>query len=134
MAGYSGAPLAKKLGLKHGHRVALRAAPAGFHELLGPLPPDIHWAATLAAPLDCIILFASDSAAMNRELRQAADALAPAGMLWIAWPKQAARVATDLTSATVREAGLATGLVDVKVCAVTDIWSGLKFVRRLKDR
>lgn len=71
---------------------------------------------------------------MNRELRRAADALVPAGMLWIAWPKQAARVATDLTSAAVREAGLRTGLVDVKVCALTDIWSGLKFVRRLKDR
>ena len=134
MAGYSVTPLANKLGLKHGQRVALRAAPAGFLKLLEPLPADIHWTDKLAAPLDCIILFASDAAALNRELRRAADALVPAGMLWIAWPKQAARVATDLTSAAVREAGLRTGLVDVKVCAVTDIWSGLKFVRRLKDR
>jgi hypothetical protein len=134
MPGYSGTPLVKKLGLRDGQRIALRGAPAGFRELLEPLPRGVRWMERLAPPLDCIILFASDSAALNRELRRAADALAPAGMLWIAWPKQAAKVPTDLTSAAVREAGLATGLVDVKVCAVTDIWSGLKFVRRLKDR
>jgi hypothetical protein len=134
MPGYSGTPLAKKLGLEEGQRVALRGAPPGFRELLRPLPPRMRWTDRLDPPLDCIVLFAPDAAALRRSLPRAAAALAPAGMLWIAWPKQAAKVPTDLTSAAVRSAGLATGLVDVKVCAVTEAWSGLKFVRRLRDR
>ena len=134
MPGYSGTPLIRKLGLQEGHRVALLGAPPGFRTLLRPLPAALHWTDRLEPPLDCIILFAPDSAALHRGLRGAASALAPAGMLWVAWPKKAAEAPTDLSSARVRTAGLESGLVDVKVCAVTDVWSGLKFVRRLKDR
>ena len=134
MPGYSETPLAKKLGVKAAQRVALLGAPPEFRKLLRPLPPRIRWTDQLDVPLDCIVLFARDAAALHRSLSPAAAALAPAGMLWIAWPKRAAKVPTDLTSAAVRSAGLATGLVDVKVCAMTEIWSGLKFVRRLKNR
>jgi hypothetical protein len=134
MPGYSGTPLAKKFGLKEGQRVALFSAPAGFRETLAPVPPRIHWQTNLRAPIDCVILFAPRAAALDTALRPAAAALTSAGMLWVAWPKKAAKVPTDLTEDRVRAYGLAAGLVDVKVCAVTDVWSGLKFVRRLKDR
>jgi hypothetical protein len=134
MAGYSGTPLVKKLGLKEGQRVALYGAPAGFRSNLEPLPPGIQWRTALHGPLDCILLFAPAAATLATTLRPAATALTPAGMLWVAWPKKAAKIPTDLTEDRVRDYGLAAGLVDVKVCAVTDVWSGLKFVRRLKDR
>lgn len=134
MPGYSGTPLTTKLGLKAGQRVVLYGAPAGFRDTLEPIPPGIQWRTVLRAPLDCVVLFAPAAAALESALERAAAALTPAGMLWVAWPKQAAKVATDLTEDRVRAYGLALGLVDVKVCAVTDVWSGLKFVRRLKDR
>jgi len=132
--GYSGTPLAKKLGLREGQRVALVGAPAGFRATLEPVPPRIQWQTAVRAPLDCVVLFAPTAATLDTALRRAAAALTPAGMLWVAWPKKAAKVPTDLTEDRVRTYGLAVGLVDVKVCAVTDVWSGLKFVRRLKDR
>ena len=134
MPGYSGTPLAKKLGLKEGQRVALLGAPVGFRETLGPLPPGIRWQFDLRAPIDCALLFAPETAALETMLEPAAAALTPAGMLWVTWPKKASKVPTDLTEDRVRARGLAVGLVDVKVCAVSDVWSGLKFVRRLKDR
>jgi hypothetical protein len=134
MPGYSGTPLVKKLGLKEGQRVALYGAPAGFRSALEPLPPGIQWRTRLRGPLDCILLFAPAAATLDSTLRPAAAALTVAGMLWVAWPKKAAKIPTDLTEDRVRDYGLAAGLVDVKVCAVTDVWSGLKFVRRLKDR
>lgn len=134
MPGYSGTPLAKKLGLREGQRVALVGAPAGFRATLEPVPPRIRWQTAVRAPLDCVVLFAPTAATLDTALRRAAAALTPAGMLWVAWPKKAAKVPTDLTEDRVRTYGLAVGLVDVKVCAVTDVWSGLKFVRRLKDR
>ena len=132
--GYSGTPLAKKLGLREGQRVALHGAPPGFRESLEPVPPGIRWQARLRASLDCVVLFAPMAAALEPSLRQAAAALAPAGMLWVAWPKKASRVPTDLTEDRVRARGLGAGLVDVKVCAISEVWSGLKFVRRLEDR
>ena len=134
MAGYSGTPLAKKLGLKEGQRIALRGAPEGFLRTLDPLPPGIVWRATLRATVDGVLLFAPMVAVLEAALPPAATALTPAGMLWVAWPKRAAKVPTDLTEDRVRAFGLAAGLVDVKVCAISDIWSGLKFVRRLEDR
>jgi hypothetical protein len=134
MPGYSGTPLTTKLGLKAGQRVALYRAPAGFRETLEPIPPGIKWRTALRAPLDCVVLFAPAAATLESALERAAAALTPAGMLWVAWPKKAAKVATDLSEDRVRAYGLALGLVDVKVCAVTEVWSGLKFVRRLKDR
>ena len=134
MAGYSGTPLAKKLGLKEGQRIALHGAPAGFLRMLDPRPAGIVWRADLRATVDGVLLFAPMVAALEAALLPAASALTPAGMLWIAWPKRAAKVPTDLTEDRVRAFGLAAGLVDVKVCAISEIWSGLKFVRRLEDR
>jgi hypothetical protein len=133
-AGYSGTPLARKLGLGGGQRVLLLGAPPEFRESLEPVPPGIQWQTRLRGSLDCVILFAPVAAALERSLRRAAGALAPAGMLWVAWPKQASRVPTDLTEDRVRARGLGAGLVDVKVCAISEVWSGLKFVRRLVDR
>lgn len=134
VAGYSGTPLSKKLGLREGQRIALHGAPAGFLSALEPLPGGIVWRTDLRPTLDGVLLFAPMAATLEVALRSAAAALTPAGMLWVAWPKKAAKVATDLSEDRVRAYGLAVGLVDVKVCAITDVWSGLKFVRRLKDR
>ena len=133
MPGYSGTLLPKKLGIKDGFRVRLVE-----------LPPDV--AAELKTsldkcviagpkkPLDFMMLFTKSRAALEKEFARAGRDLAPAGMLWVSWPKKSSGVATDVDENAVREIGLASGLVDVKVCAVTEIWSGLKFVRRVKDR
>lgn len=135
MAGYSGKRLVQKLGFKPGHRVALRGAPPGFSGELTPLPEGITFVTrTSRAPLDAVVLFATGRAPLEKALPASVASLAPAGMLWVAWPKRAAKVATDLDENVVRRVGLAAGVVDVKVCAVNEIWSGLKFVRRLKDR
>lgn len=134
MAGYSGTPLAQKLGLKEGQRIALWGAPDGFRRTLEPEPAGIDWRTRLEPTLDAVLLFAPRVATLEEVLLPAAAALTPGGMLWVAWPKQAAKVPTDLTEDRVRAFGLAAGLVDVKVCAISDVWSGLKFVRRLKDR
>ena len=135
MAGYSGTPLVKKLGIKGGFRVGLVNAPAGFTKELEPFPAD---AKILAIPfpksLDLIVLFAESQRTLESEFPRLAKKLMANGTLWIAWPKKASGVATDLSDNTVRQIGLEAGLVDVKVCAVNDIWSGLKFVYRLKDR
>jgi hypothetical protein len=136
-AGYSGKPLAEKLGIKAGITVVAIAAPRGYRKLLGTLPPGARVASRAAAgrgPCDFIHCFATARRALAARFAALERALAPAGMLWISWPKDSSGVATDLTENVVREIGLATGLVDVKVCAVDATWSGLKFVRRLKER
>ncbi|HVT57139.1 MAG TPA: DUF3052 domain-containing protein [Thermoanaerobaculia bacterium] len=133
-AGYSGKPLAQKLGLRAGQRIAWLGAPAGFAELLGPLPHGIDLVAPGERELDLVVLFATSAARLVAELAPAAARLTPAGMLWVAWPKKSSRAATDLTEDRVRSVGLGAGLVDVKVCAIDDTWSGLKLVRRLRDR
>jgi len=134
MPGYSGTPLPKKLGIKDGFRSCLLNAPSDvLSELKSSLAAcDVIRGAK--APLDFAILFTTSKAELAKEFTRIAKLLAPAGMLWISWPKKSSGVPTDVTERIVREIGLASGLVDVKVCAVTDIWSGLKFVRRLKDR
>jgi hypothetical protein len=134
VAGYSGTPLPSKLGLKEGFAVALLGAPSGFRRGLAPLPPRISWHDALCPGLDCVVLFASDLAILEERFAPAAASLTAAGMLWVAWPKKASKVPTDLTEDRVRAHGLAGGLVDVKVCAVDEVWSGLKFVRRVGDR
>jgi len=134
LPGYSGKPLIRKLGVKPGHRLILRGAPNGFETELRPLPEGVALGGHGARTADCVLLFSTSSAHLEKAFRQAVPLLPPAGMLWVAWPKKASKVETDLTEDVVRRIGLAAGLVDVKVCAVTDIWSGLKFVRRLKDR
>jgi hypothetical protein len=133
-AGYSGTPLTKKLGIKEGFRVALVGAPNRFREELSGLPPGVTFVTSVAAQLDLILFFAKTQSELMRNFSRLASKLAPAGMLWIAWPKKASGVATDLADYHVRQIGLDAGLVDVKVCAVNEIWSGLKFVIRVKDR
>ncbi|HUB01548.1 MAG TPA: DUF3052 family protein [Terriglobales bacterium] len=134
MPGYSGTPLPKKLGIKDGLRVALLHVPAEVKSDLQKALAKCPCARLDAGNLDFIFLFVKSQAALESELQGAARALAPAGMLWIAWPKKSSGVVTDLVEDMVREAGLAAGLVDIKVCAVTDVWSGLKFVIPVKQR
>lgn len=134
MAGYSGTPLAKKLGIKHDFRAALLHVPEEVRiELRDPLAK-CQILSLKSKKLDFIFFFAQSLRALESELLAAVKALAPAGMIWISWPKKSSGVATDLTDEVVRQSGLGAGLVDVKVCAVTDIWSGLKFVIPVKNR
>jgi hypothetical protein len=135
MAGYSGTPLWKKLGFKEGFRAGLVNAPKGFQKELAPLPRDVRIATeNLSKPLDLIVLFAGSQSALTTQFSKCARKLVSNGMLWIAWRKKASGVVTDLSEGDVRRIGLDAGLVDVKICAVNDTWSGLKFVYRLKDR
>ena len=132
-AGYSGTPLARKLGLKPAMRVLELNAPAHFHALLPDAPLGVVWLGR-AGPFDCGIAFAASVAAAQAIFMKLEPKLAQDSMIWIAWPKKAAGLKTDLDENLVRDLGLATGLVDIKVCAIDATWSGLKFVRRVRDR
>ena len=139
MPGYSGTPLAKKLGIKDGYRLVLLHVPDDVKsELRDPLAKSriqpFSRQTGKNRDLDFVFLFAKSRAGLEREFFPAAKALAPAGMLWISWPKKSSGVATDLTENVIRQIGLDAGLVDIKVCAVTDVWSGLKFVIPVKNR
>ena len=136
MAGYSGTPLPKKLGMKPGYRVLLWNAPKDFVKLLAPASADmsITRQTTGVEVFDIVMLFAAGRADLEKSFRTLAKRLSPAGGLWVAWPKKASGVATDLTEDIVREIGLQTELVDNKVCAIDEVWSGLRFVIRLRDR
>jgi hypothetical protein len=135
MAGYSQTPLAKKLGIKEGFRVGFVNSPKGFKKELGTLPPDVKISVgQLTKPLDLIILFTDSARKLNLEFSLLAEKLSANGMLWVAWPKKSSGVPTDLSFESVQTTGLHAGLVDVKICAVNEIWSGLKFVYRLEDR
>ncbi|MGE5047397.1 MAG: DUF3052 domain-containing protein [Deltaproteobacteria bacterium] len=127
MAGYSGTPLPRKLGIKDDSRVRLVGEPDGFARALGVLP-------RRRGEADVIVLFARDARELSRSFPAARKALRQDGGLWLAWPKKASGVSTDLTEALVRGFGLSQGLVDNKVCAIDDTWSGLRFVVRLADR
>jgi hypothetical protein len=136
MPGYSGTPLPKKLGIKPKFRVCLNHAPV---DVLAELREALSECETAKGKekeknIDFAMAFSKSKSEFKKDFSAIAKTLAPAGMLWACWPKKSSGVATDLTENDVRDIGLAAGLVDVKVCAVTDIWSGLKFVRRLKDR
>ena len=136
MAGYSGTPLPRKLGIKDRHRIALIHPPPRFRDTLGELPPAVRIVAVDSAgeALDLILLFVRAAADLRVQFAALPHSLAPAGMLWVCWPKKASKMPTDLTENVVREIGLAAGMVDTKVCAIDETWSGLRFVRRLKDR
>jgi len=136
MAGYSGTPLAKKLGIKAGHEVALVGAPADFEKTLPDLPENVRVRQGLSGkgPIDVIVAFVSKRAELERQLPSLRRRMAPACGLWIAWPKKASGVATDMTENAVREVALPTGLVDNKVCAIDQTWSGLRLVIRLEQR
>jgi hypothetical protein len=133
-AGYSRRPLVEKLDMKPGTRAHLRGAPAGYLDLLAPLPDGVVIRRALRGPVDFIQAFYDSERAMLRELPALRDALVPGGSLWISWPKKASGVATDITEDVVRRAALANGLVDVKVCAVDETWSGLELMFRRADR
>jgi hypothetical protein len=134
MAGYSGTPLGKKLGIKEGHRVAFPAAPAGFADLLEGLPGDVTVSSRTSGPLDVIVFFTKRRAELERRLPGLRRAMDPAAGLWIAWPKRSSGVATDMSEDVVRELGLANRLVDNKVCAIDETWSALRLVIRLAER
>jgi hypothetical protein len=133
MAGYSGTPLVKKLGIKSGSNVAFVNAPRDFVRHLD-LPANVTINLKTRKPLDFALLFVKSENELTITFSQCAARLDPAGMLWIAWPKKNSGVVTDLSFSNVQAIGLAAGLVDVKICAVDNVWSGLKFVFRLKDR
>ena len=134
MAGYSGTPLVKKLGIKQGARVALVNPPDDFRATLGELPDDVKFLKSTSKSLDFMLCFVLSERILLRDFAKLAQRLDSNGMIWIAWPKKISGVATDLTFDRVQRIGLDAGLVDVKICAIDDTWSGLKFVYRLKDR
>ena len=133
-AGYSGTPLPKKLGIADGHRVAVIGGPDTLAPALADAVPTALVGTSLRgrAPLDIIVLFLRSRAELLRSLPKATARLAPRGGLWIAWPKRSSGVPTDLVEDTLREVILTTGLVDNKVCAIDETWSGLRFVRRVR--
>ena len=131
MAGYSGTPLAQKLGIKEGHRVVVLGAPRGF--VIDGLPPAVMSTA-LRGTADVIVLFVKERAELERSLDKIRKAMEPAAGFWVAWPKKASKMATDMTEQTVRDVALPTGLVDNKVCAIDETWSGLRLVIRKELR
>ena len=134
MAGYSGTPLARKLGIREGSLVALLGAPEGFEAELAPLPDGVRLRRRLQRDLDVAVLFVTDRRRLEQRFGPAAAALQPAGGLWVAWPRRSSGVTTDLTENALREVGLPAGLVDNKVCAINECWSGLRFVIRRENR
>ena len=134
MAGYSGTPLPKKLGIKPASRLTFVGAPDDFHETLGELPEQVEIRARARGPLDVIVFFTTSAAELRRRFDKLAGALAPTGALWVAWPKGSSGVKTDLTENTVRDVALPKGLVDNKVCAIDETWSGLRLVIRKENR
>jgi hypothetical protein len=134
MAGYSGTPLIQKIGIKPGHRVLLRNHPASFVKDLGKFPEGAESSDRLSGKANVIVYFTGRQAELEKDFSRLSAALVPDGMLWIGWPKKASGRPTDLNENIVREIGLDRGLVDVKVCAIDEVWSGLKFVIRVKDR
>jgi hypothetical protein len=133
-AGYSGTPLAQKLGIKPGHTVATVNEPEGLRSLLVDLPADVDLDGDLGGRPDVVTAFYTERAALEADLPSLADAVFPDRVIWLAWPKKSAKVDTDLTGDVVRATVLATKLVDVKVCAISDVWSGLKVVWRKEHR
>jgi len=133
-AGYSGTPLPKKLGIKQGSRFATKHAPDGFVDTLGELPPDATWRRQVRPGLDVVLAFHTRREALLREWPKLTAAVAPNGTVWIAWPKRASGVATDITEDVLRLELLPTGWVDNKVCAIDETWSGLRFALRRELR
>lgn len=133
-AGYSGTPLVKKLGIRAGHAVAALNAPEGFAAWLGELPEGARLRKSIGKAPDVVVVFATERARLHKQLHAAADAVYPDGAVWAAWPKKASKVPTDITEDTVREVALPRGLVDNKVCAISEVWSGLRVVWRKELR
>lgn len=131
-AGYSGTPLVKKLGIKEGFRVRFINKPKNYFELLGDLPPGVKQIKT--GNSDFVHLFTKSRKEMESQLKKNMQTIEQDGMIWVSWPKKAPKIETDITEDVIREVALPMGLVDIKVCAVDDIWSGLKLVIRKENR
>jgi hypothetical protein len=134
MAGYSGTPLAQKLGIKAGHKVVTIGAPAGYRKLLSPLPEKVSFTRETKTGATFIHLFVADRKTMERELKRLRKLISDNGILWVSWPKKSSGVTTDVTEDVIREVALPLGFVDVKVCAVDETWSGLKLMIRRENR
>ena len=134
MAGYSATPLARKLGIKDGMSIAARGAPDHFAALLEPLPAGVRWKQQLRAPIDLIVAFFTQRSEIARIWPRLTSAGGDRGTIWVAWPKKSSGAATDCTEDVFRAELVPTGWVDVKVCAIDDTWSGLKFVLRVEHR
>ena len=133
-AGYSGTPLPKKLGIKEGSLLATVHAPEGFEATLGALPPEAEWRTRLSPGLDVVVAFYTSGATLAKEWSKLTDAVTPNGTVWVAWPKKASKMPTDITEDVLRELLLPSGWVDNKVCAIDDTWSGLRFALRRELR
>ena len=133
-AGYSGTPLAKKLGVRTGSTWAVLDEPSGFREWLAPLPDGVRIRKSIGRSPDAVVLFSKRRAPLQRRIEEVAPAVFPDGFIWVGWPKKSSKVPTDITEDVVREIALALGLVDTKVCAISDVWSGLRIVWRKELR
>jgi hypothetical protein len=133
-AGYSGTPLAKKLGISEGTTVALVSEPDDFRASLAPIPDDVRFRSSLRGRADVVVMFVTGRAEFERRIETARRVVIPAGGVWVAWPKRASNVPTDMTEDVVREVALPPGMVDNKVCAISDVWSGLRVVWRRELR
>ena len=135
MAGYSGTPLLKKLGIKSGAKALVIGEPRAYFDWISPLPEGTKIVKKApSGEVDFIHMFVTEFNDFSKRFKDSKKILKKDGMLWISWPKKSSGVATDLDENIIRDFGLKNGLVDVKVCAVDDVWSGLKFVYRIKDR
>jgi hypothetical protein len=134
MAGYSGTPLAKKLGINAGSKVFADGAPSDYESLLAPLPDGVTFVKKLTTFVDVVHLFTKSASELDAKLRRWRDAIRADAAIWISWPKKASKVPTDITEHVIREVALPMGFVDVKVCAIDDTWSGLKLVIRKELR
>jgi hypothetical protein len=134
MAGYSGTPLAKKLGIKDGSRIFLLNAPGNYLQLVSPLPEGVQVAPQITSHTDVIHIFSTKKEELSQALHTCLEKMRSNGVIWASWPKKSSKVPTDISEDTIREVALPLGLVDIKVCAVDDVWSGLKLVIRKEKR
>jgi hypothetical protein len=134
MAGYSDTALVKKLGIKEGFKILLVKAPAQYQALLAPLPASVRFTSTANSATNLVHAFATERGALARLLNTLRKKLAPEAAIWVSWPKKSSKVPTDITEDAIREIALPLGFVDIKVCAVTEVWSGLKLVVRRELR
>lgn len=134
MAACSGSPLSKKLGIKEGFRIYVKNPPEHYEQLLFPIPENVRFVRRLTDGLDMIHVFVKRKGELKSEIRKQVTRIKQNGMIWVSWPKKSSKVVTDITEDVIREVILPMGLVDIKVCAVDDVWSGLKLVIRKENR
>ena len=134
MAGYSGNPLSKKLGIKEGNHIYVKNEPKNYKELLYPIPDNVHFQKRMSDDLDIIHFFTKTRKELSSLLQTQINHIKQNGMIWVSWPKKSSKVETDITEDVIREVALPLGVVDIKVCAVDEVWSGLKLVIRKENR